>query len=515
MSKKVKIILESKNDITGLNAKQDSLERTLDQVDGFIFQFTYNKISDKYSFTSISGGLKSIYGISAYDLKQNGRLAFQQVYEEDQPLMRTLIFESRNKLIPWKQDYRIVSQNNKIRWLRGNAIPEDMGDGLTLWNGYISEITEIKEVESKLLRSRERYEFALEGSKMGYWDWDIKNKKILYSNRSLEILGLEGKEVLSHQDTWTDLVHPDDKEEYFKDIENHSNGLTSHYSNKHRVRTTSGLYKWIHDRGKIISWDSEGRPSRATGTHIDITQVKENENAILENNGLIKKHNESLQNFALIVSHDLRNHAGNLVQILKLIDQAKSPEEKEELSSYLNLVSTGLSSTINNLDDIVSNRKKLENAPELVNLNDYIERAMSTVKNRAIEKGVTILNKVSKNIQIIYNVAYLDSILYNLISNAIKYSDPLKESSIVIMLDTSTPENILLSIADNGLGIDLEIFGTKLFGMYKTFHKNNDGQGLGLFMTKNQIDDMGDHISVESTKGIGSTFTVHFKNKLP
>jgi len=510
------MIIENKNKNTKLelDSKRGSLQNALDQVDGFIFQFTYDSKTDSCSFPFVSGGLQTIYGFSAYDLEKDGSIAFEDVHDEDRPLMWELIFKSRDELIPWKQDYRLNTKERGVRWLRGNAVPKKLGNGVTMWSGYISDISEIKEVELELHKSRERYEFALEGSKMGYWDWDIEDKTSLFSDRSLDIIGVKKENLLPQEGAWTNLVHPDDKEKYLKDIQDHLNGLTSHYSNQHRILTSNGSYKWIHDRGKTVAWDSKGNPSRVIGTHVDITKLKEDENTILENNNLIKKHNDRLQNFALIVSHNLRNHAGTLVEVLRLFEDAQTPEERKELSLYLSHISTGLSNTINNLDDIVSNRKKLGDVPKKAYIREYVEKVISIVKKKAVEKGVTIKNEVSADAQIMYNIAYLESILYNLISNAIKYSDPLKESYVHIALEGSNTERMSLSVTDNGLGIDLDTFGTKLFGMYKTFHRNNDAQGLGLFMTKNQIDDMGDHISVKSIKDIGSTFTVDFKNKL-
>ena len=102
-----------------------------------------------------------------------------------------------------------------------------------------------------------------------------------------------------------------------------------------------------------------------------------------------------------------------------------------------------------------------------------------------------------------------------MISNAIKYSDKERQSKVFISAEITSASDITLSVMDNGVGIDLDKYGDKLFGMYKTFHHNEDAQGLGLFMTKNQIEDMGDQISVDSKKDEGTIFRVHFINKLP
>lgn len=102
---------------------------------------------------------------------------------------------------------------------------------------------------------------------------------------------------------------------------------------------------------------------------------------------------------------------------------------------------------------------------------------------------------------------YLESVLFNLISNAIKYSSPERKSEI--KLNSYIQDNWLhVEIRDNGLGIDLVKYGNKLFRLRKTFHNHPNAKGLGLFMTKNQIEAMGGSITVQSTVGEGTTFTL-------
>ena len=106
--------------------------------------------------------------------------------------------------------------------------------------------------------------------------------------------------------------------------------------------------------------------------------------------------------------------------------------------------------------------------------------------------------------------AYLESIILNLITNAIKYKSP--DRPVVLKIKSGMEGDFaFLSIADNGLGIDLDRHGSKLFGMYKTFHSHPEARGIGLFISKNQIEAMGGHIEVESEMGKGTTFTTYFK----
>jgi signal transduction histidine kinase len=110
----------------------------------------------------------------------------------------------------------------------------------------------------------------------------------------------------------------------------------------------------------------------------------------------------------------------------------------------------------------------------------------------------------------------MESIMLNLVTNAIKYRSPERLPVVIINAHTNY-KGIVITIEDNGLGIDLERYRNKLFGMNKTFHGNEDARGLGLYITKNQVESMGGRIEVESKLNVGTKFSVYlnsnFNNK--
>ena len=97
-------------------------------------------------------------------------------------------------------------------------------------------------------------------------------------------------------------------------------------------------------------------------------------------------------------------------------------------------------------------------------------------------------------------------------TNAIKYKHPERDPEIIIN-SSVTKENIIIKISDNGMGIDLNKFGDSIFGLYKTFHKNKNAEGVGLYLTKNQIETFGGKITVDSEVNLGTTFTITIPNK--
>jgi signal transduction histidine kinase len=136
------------------------------------------------------------------------------------------------------------------------------------------------------------------------------------------------------------------------------------------------------------------------------------------------------------------------------------------------------------------------------------------VNDVILESGVVITNHVSDKLNIEAIPAYLDSILLNLITNAIKYRSPNRAPTIDIS-SKNQGDYLVLSVKDNGLGLDLNKYKDKLFGMYKTFHNNPNSRGIGLFITKNQIEAMNGKIEVESKVDEGTTFKIYFPKMKP
>lgn len=126
-----------------------------------------------------------------------------------------------------------------------------------------------------------RLEFALEGAGLGVWDWDLETNEVFFDRRWCEMLGMDPKETDMSIATWESRVHPDDIAQCYRDIQAHLRGETAVYENIHRMRHADGRWIYILDRGRLSGWNAEGKPTRFTGTHFDVT-VTEEANRILE-----------------------------------------------------------------------------------------------------------------------------------------------------------------------------------------------------------------------------------------
>lgn len=362
-----------------------------------------------------------------------------------------------------------------------------------------------------------KWKFALENSNIGIWSWDNTDNqdRVFFSKESKAILGYtdnDGNTFGSNSQDWNNRVHPDDRQKYFQDFQNHLNGIHPIYENQHRVLCNDGSYKWIFDKGRIIEKDKDGKAIRIIGTHTDITTRVLNEEKINKTIDTVTKQNKKLQNFAHIVTHNLKEHAGNFESLLTFYDEAQNDDDKEELISYLKTLSKSLGTTISNLSQVVSVEAKKEINIEKININRYVERAINLLEVVIKESNTSIINNIDNDLEVFFSPAYMESIIQNLMTNAIKYKHPERDPIIEIK-STTYNENIVIKITDNGLGVNLNKFGKDIFGLYKTFHTNQNSEGVGLYLIKSQLESLGGTIDLASVVDVGTSFIITIPNK--
>ncbi len=136
----------------------------------------------------------------------------------------------------------------------------------------VRDITQRKRAEEKLREKEQRLQLALKGGGLGTWDWNIRTGQIRFSQRWAEMLGYDVREIKTRLDSWVELVHPDDYPEARESLDAHLEGETPFYQATIRMKHKSGKWRWILDRGQVIERDKEGRPVRACGTHMDVTE---------------------------------------------------------------------------------------------------------------------------------------------------------------------------------------------------------------------------------------------------
>jgi PAS domain S-box-containing protein len=370
------------------------------------------------------------------------------------------------------------------------------------------DITQRRATEKIILDTKKRVESLINTIDGIVWECDIESFSFTFISKKVEsILGYTPEEWLANHTFWADHIYADDKEW----VQNYCKFQTEANLNhdfEYRMVAKNGTIVWLRDIVNIVF--ENGKAVSLRGIMIDITKTKEAEKDLNNSFNLVTEQNKRLLNFSYIVSHNLRSHTSNIASIMSLIESSESEEEKEQMIQLLKSVSNSLNETMLHLNEVINIRNNIGLVSEPLNLQQYIDTVQNVLNEQITSKEVSISTIIPKDIIINYNPAYLESILYNIISNSIRYSHPERKPTIVIKWSIENDMKIL-QISDNGVGIDLVRNADKIFGMYKTFTNNADSKGIGLFITKNQIDAMGGNITVESEPNIGTTFKIYIQ----
>ena len=372
----------------------------------------------------------------------------------------------------------------------------------------VEDITKRKAEEQLIIDSQKRIESLINTIDGIVWEGDLATHQCSFVSKKVEdILGYTVEEWKSSPSFWIDHLHPEEVER-MRDYLGQYLGTGKQHDAEYRMLAKDGTVVWIRDIVTVI--EEPNQPIKLRGVMIDITSRKEAETALNKSFTLVTEQNKRLLNFSYIVSHNLRSHASNIQGISALIESAKTEDDRHEMIQLLKTVAGNLNETLFNLNNIVNIQTSIDTVVEPLNLSVYIAKTLATQNAQILNKEAQIVNKIDKNIEIDYNKAYLESILLNLVSNALRYSHPDRKPVITLTCFEEDGQQVL-RVSDNGIGIDLNRNGNKMFGIYQTFNGNVDARGLGLFISKNQIESMGGKIAVESTLNKGTTFKVYFK----
>jgi PAS domain S-box-containing protein len=268
-----------------------------------------------------------------------------------------------------------------------------------------------------------------------------------------------------------------------------------------------------HLRRLFPVYDQNGGLVLFIGFGVDITERKllEEKQAVLVKQ--LSAQNTQLLDFCNIVSHNLRGPLINMSMLVTFVEESSEPEEIKVLVSKLSPVIESLNTTFNELVESIQVRQNLEIESEILVLKECLQRAIDGLEMEVEQSNAEIVIDLDNAPTVNFPPKYMNSIFHNLISNALKYRSP--ERPLKIEISTrKNPESVLLMIKDNGLGLDLEKHKDSIFKIGKVFHKHPNAKGLGLYMTRAQVEAMGGKIWVESAPNEGATFYIVFTNQI-
>lgn len=471
-------------------------------------------------------------GFWDYNLEQNEMFwcnktrAIYEVNEDYQPnfIDTTNFFKnghSRNTLsmtvnnaitneTPFSEKLQLVTAKNNVLWVIVSGKPLYKNSKFVGLSGSIQDIDELNLAEIKRKENEHLLQTLIDNLPLNVFIKDLQSRKILVNKAEAEYCGAK---------TATELLGKDDFDIYDKEtaeklkqvdlaVMRDMKPILSQEMRSTKLDGTSTIFL----TSKIPLIDAEGYAYGLVGISMDISDLKRKELEQLKLINVTSSQNEKLINFAHIVSHNLRSHCANFSMLLNFLKAEKSESEKQRITNMLIDSSDNLMETLNNLNEVVDINTKRGLKSKSIQLKAKIKAITQSQSADVRVNNALIINKVPANISIKVIPAYIDSIISNFLTNSIKYRSPDRDP--VIEFSASKEDNYtVLSISDNGLGIDLKKYGNKLFGMYKTFHDNEGARGIGLYITKNQIEAMKGKILVTSEVGFGTTFKIYFNEK--
>ena len=421
---------------------------------------------------------------------------------------RTRITKAFQNAIVENQAYdlelELITAKGNCIWVRATG-QSDFENGICVNQyGTFENINGRKKKEHQLRVTSEKFQKLFLNSNLGIAILDTSTLQFLNTNPTLEkFLQLKKADLL--KSSFETIIDKDDFVKWFHNLEKVLNKKTDHIKQAITLRASDGTVIYTQTICNVIH-DEHGDPENLVIQILDITKERnaEKEKALFLKQLMNK--NDRLLNFAYIVSHNLRSHSSNFKGLIDYYQDSEEEEERSKIIGMLAISSDNLNSTIEDLNQVVSIHSKKVKLKRIA-LKKFILNILGSLSLDIMQHGYDVVINIDKELHVIAFPAYLESIILNLATNCIKYKNPDKVLKINISANIVN-NNCLIVVSDNGLGIDLARHGDKIFGMYKTFHEHEESNGLGLFMTKNQVEAMGGNISVQSKVGTGTKFTI-------
>ncbi len=399
------------------------------------------------------------------------------------------------------------------RWfeIRLREVQKD-GRPYVLW--IARDITASRQTQTALRKSQELLSTAVNGARLGIWDWHIPRGQMHLNAVAAEILGHTATTLPATESFWREIIPREDFERALAQIDQHLAGASHFFAIEHRVRTPEGETRWVLSRAHVSERDAAGRPVRITGIFLDITQLKETqaelqalsarlEERVKERTAQLKDSLHEMEAFTYTISHDLRAPLRGIHGHARILldDHAKAlPPEARELLQRIAANARQMGAMI----DQLLTYTRLGNVPLRRERFDTRSLVAEVVQALAPPAHCRI---VIDDLPPTYgDPRLLRQVWQNLIDNAIKYSRT-EERPLIRISGQMQGQETVFRIADNGIGFSMA-YAEKIFGVFERLNPapQYPGTGIGLATCKRIVQRHGGHIWAESSPGKGSIF---------
>ena len=412
---------------------------------------------------------------------------------------------------PWEDTFPLRRHDGEFHWFLSRARPirHEVTGQVVRWFGTNTDVTELRQLQEQVLASQARFQQLLETLPQMAWTARPDGTINYYNQRWYDFTGSTFTDL---QDwSWEQFMHPDDLATTLRRWQ-HSLATGAAFESEHRWRDRHGNYRWFLARGEAIR-DDNGDVALWVGANTDVHDFKQVQQQLEAQNARLTRTNEDLDNFAYAASHDLKQPIHNMAGIFEELTRTAYFRDPDaiKLITYFERALEQIFRTIDDLSAIVQEQRKEQELPaEDVELAPLVDEIIGSLQDLVTQSGATFELDFVTSPVVPFVRLNLQRLFFTLISNALKYAAPGRPPRIRL---SSTPGTAIgrpmLIVQDNGLGIDLERFGTQLFQLFRRFHGHVEGTGMGLYLVNRIVQSHGGQLKVSSTVGEGTTFTIY------
>jgi signal transduction histidine kinase len=398
---------------------------------------------------------------------------------------------------------RILTKNDGYQWFENTSWRIDEPSASKIYGAIVNiHVYKLAELESE--NKNMLFSEAGKIAKLALWEIDVHTMHLSLSGEGYDIFDLSNPVKLT-ADEMVSFFDLPGRTEVSAAIENIIRSCKP-FDLELPFRTARNRMIWVKIKALPII-DNYGKCVRIRGIFQDIDYIKKSQAALQESLDLTNDQNKRLQNFAYIVSHNLRSHTGNLKFMVDLFKETAQKSERDEIFEHIHSISDNLNTTVKHLEEIVKIQTEIGKDKKEVEFEPVFKSIVCALANNIDDLDAKVEYDFSRLPTVEYIPAYMESILQNLLTNSLKYYQPHRRP-VIKCTTYENGQHAYLEFEDNGKGIDMKRFGDQVFGMYKTFHQNPDAKGIGLFITRNQVESLGGSIDVQSTVNVGTKFTI-------
>lgn len=423
-----------------------------------------------------------------------------------------MLYQSDMMIAPALDEKCITVKGNEKDFLISGILVKY--EGKTAVCNVFHDITERKVAEKELLQTRSFLQEAEQIAKIGTWIYDLINGELWWSEGLYQVFGRDEKQGIppngqSHQHPWQENIHIEDRQKVinalYKSLE------IGEYQCEYRFyRYDNRELIYVYTEADI-EFDKNKNPIRIIGIVQDISERKRGELELLKKRDQLEKANQELEELNYIASHDLKAPIANMQGLLELYNLL-SLEEKPELILKMEKTVQKMKATLSNLNEVISLKKSLAETKKNIYFDDILNQIIASIDTQIKTTDTQIVSDFSLCSTINYPPVQLESILQNLLTNAIKYRRPEHRPEIHIKTE-KTKKGVCLSVSDNGLGMDLDKMRDKLFKIFHRFHDHVEGKGIGLYIINQIVQSHGGWVDVKSEINKGTTFKIILNNE--